>query len=63
MYVEKGLILPEEESEAEKIQTEENRVSKKDIPTYLTTGKNMHWEKVAPRNQGKWKGLLENREQ
>ena len=33
MYVEKGSILPGEESEAENNQAKENRTSKKDLPT------------------------------
>ena len=37
MYVEKGSILPREEKEAENNQAKENRKSKKDLSTYLTT--------------------------
>ena len=37
MYVEKGQILSGEESEAKNNQTKENRMSKKDLPPYLTT--------------------------
>ena len=62
MYVEKESILPGEESQAENNQTKENRTSKKDLPAYLTTEK-VQWEEVASRNQGKWKGPLENTEQ
>ena len=58
MYVEKGPILPGEESQAENNQT-----SKKDLPTYLTTEEKAQWEEVAPRNQGKRKGPPENTEQ
>ena len=35
-YVEKGSILPKEESEAEKDQTKEDRMSKKSLATMLT---------------------------
>ena len=63
MYVEKGPILPGEESEVKKNQTKENRTSKKDLSTYLTTGEKAQWEGVAPGNQEKWKGPPENREQ
>ena len=58
MYVEKGSILPGEES-----QVENNQMSKKDLPTHLTTEEKAQWEEVAPRNQGKWKGPPENTEQ
>ena len=44
MYVEKGSILPGEESEAENNQAKENRTNKKDLPTYLTTEKKLQWE-------------------
>ena len=58
MYVEKGSIFPGEESQAENNQTKENRRSKKNLPTYLTTDEKVQWEEVAPRNQGKRKGAL-----
>ena len=51
MYVEKGPILPGEETQAENNQT-------KDLPTYLATE-----EEVPPRNQGKRKRPPENTEQ
>ena len=57
IYVEKGSILPGEESQAN------NRTSKKDLLTYLTTEEKVQWEEVAPRNQGKRKGPPENTEQ
>ena len=63
MYVENGLILPGEESKAEKNQTKENRTSKKDLLTFLTTGEKAQWKEIAPKNQGKRKEPLENREQ
>ena len=63
MYLEKGPILPGMEYEVENNQTKENRTSKKDLPTYLTTKETVQWEKAAPRNQGKRKGLPENTEQ
>ena len=58
MYVEKGSVLPGEES-----QTENNQTSKKDLPTYPTTEENVQWEEVAPRNQGKRKGTPKNTKQ
>ena len=63
MYVEKESILPGEENEAENNQTKENRTSKKDLLTYLTTEERVQREEVAHRNQGKRKGLPENTEQ
>ena len=63
MYVEKGSILPGEESEEENNETKENWTSKKDLPTYLTTEEKVQWEEVAPRSQGKRKGPPENTEQ
>ena len=63
MYVEKGPILPGEESQAENNQTKENRTSKKDLPTYPTTEEKAQWEEVAPRNHGKQKGPPDNTEQ
>ena len=63
MYVEKGSILPGEESEAENNQTKDNRTSKKDLSTYLTTEEKVQWEEVAPRNQGRRNGPPENMEQ
>ena len=60
MHVEKGSILPEEESEAEKNQTKEIRSSKKDLSTLLMTEEKVQWEDVTPRNQEKWKITLEN---
>ena len=62
MYVEKGSILSGEESQAENSQKKENQTSKKDLPTYLTTEEKEQREEVTPRNQGKWKGPLENTE-
>ena len=62
MYIAKGLIFLLKESEVEKNQTKENWMSKKDLSKFLTM-KKVEWEEVTPRNQGKWKGLLENREQ
>ena len=56
MDVEKGPILPGEESLAENNQMKENRTSKKDRPTQLTTEEEAQWEEVAPKNQGKQKG-------
>ena len=52
MYVEKGSILPGEESEAEKNQTKENRTSKKDISTYLTTGRKLSRRRSLPETRG-----------
>ena len=43
MYVEKGPILPGEESEAKKNQTKENQKNKKDLLIYLTTGETAKW--------------------
>ena len=61
MYVEKGSILPGEESQAENKQTKENRTSKKDLPTCLTTGEEQQWEEVTPKNQEKRKRPLRTR--
>ena len=63
IYVKKGSILPEEESEVENNQTKEKRMSKKDLPTYPTTEGKVQWEEVTSRNQGKRKGTPENMEQ
>ena len=63
MYAEKGSILPGEENQVEKNQTKENRTSKKDLPTYLTTEEKVQWEEVTPRNQGRRKEPSEDMEQ
>ena len=63
MHVEKGSILPGEESEAEKNRTKENRMSKKALSIYLMKGEKAQWEVAAPRIQGERKGPPENREQ
>ena len=60
MYVEKGLILSKEESEAEKNQTKENWTIKKNLLTFLTTEEKVQFEEVAPRNEEKRKRPLEN---
>ena len=51
------------ESQSENNQTNENRTSKKDLPTYMMTEEKVQWEEVVSRNQGKRKGLLYNTEQ
>ena len=60
MYVGKGSILSEEETEAQKYQKKENRENKKDLSTLLFTEEKVQWEEVAPRNQEKQKRPLEN---
>ena len=50
MYVEKGPILPGEETQAENNQTKENRTSKKDLPTYLTTEEKAKQKRPPEKN-------------
>ena len=50
MHVEKGPILPGEESQAENNQTRGNRSSKNDQPTYPTTEEKAQWEEVTHKN-------------
>ena len=63
MYVEKGPILPGEESQAENNQMRENRTSKNGQSTYMTIEEKVQWEEVASKNQGKQEGPPENTEQ
>ena len=61
IYVLKRSIHPKKESEEEKDQTKDNRTSKKDLATLLTTEEKMQWEEVTPRNQEKRERPLGNR--
>ena len=51
MDVEKGPILPGEETQAKNNQTKENRMNRVDQPTYRRTEGKAQWEEAAPRNQ------------
>ena len=62
-YVVKESILPEDESEAEKDETEENRMCKKDLAALLMMKKRAQWEEVSPKNKGEQKEPPENTEQ